>query len=283
VEGMMLDEAVDKIRGQAGTDVRITVMRTVDGASTVQSFPITRAVIRHKAVHVRDLGDGITHIKLDSFMSETVAEQVKAALEEAVKGKGIIFDLRGNPGGELGNAIDVASFFLPDGTLLVQRERTPAGMVEVHTSVNSKWKTVITTNPRDAENLDIKVHPRAPLVVPTDMPVILLIDGGSASASDIFAGVMKAHRRMIVIGDTSFGKDVGQAVIPLLYGRAMKVTAFDFLPAGESMNGVGILPHVVADSENAEDEAVKRIKPLIAAAEAMKERQQKLEENRRAR
>jgi C-terminal peptidase prc len=295
VEGMQLDDASQAIRGKPGTNVDITVERVVDGAPTEVTVTLTRALVRVKVVHTKDLGDGVTYIKLDSFLSDYAADEMAEALKAAAKGKGIVFDLRGNPGGELQKALKIASFFIPDGTLLVTRNRVADGFTVTTTNVDPSLVTTITTT-NVPGRVQFHVNERAPLLVPADLPVVLLVDDGSASASEIFAGVMRAHHRATIIGmherfDTkkiaaTHGKGVGQTVIPLLFGRELQLTSFQFMPSGVDMDVVGVMADVQVeastDHDAGLDEAVRIIAPQITDAEAKAARLRQLEQERRA-
>jgi carboxyl-terminal processing protease len=211
--GMSVSTVVTKIRGQAGTPVKLTLVR--DGGNPFE-VSITRAKITVASVKWQEDGD-IGYIKISQFTDDTVALANQAAQEFKDKGvKGVVLDLRGNPGGYLTGAIDISSLWLQKGQAVVS-ERRGATVVDTHAATGNN-----------------------PLA---GMPTVVLIDGGSASASEITAGALHDNKAATLVGDKSFGKGSVQKVEPLGSGAELKVTiAHWYTPAGKNINKQGITP-----------------------------------------
>jgi len=213
-----LEEAVKKLRGKPGTKVTITIFRK--GVDKPFDVTITRAIIKIKAVKYKTIED-LGYIKLTQFKDKASDEVISALKELKNKSiKGLIFDLRNNPGGLLNEAIKVSSIFLPAG------------------------KTVVFTKDRDGK----EKHYKSSLLSyrDLDIPMVVLINEGSASASEIFSGAMKDYNRAIIVGETSFGKASVQTIIPLNDGSAIKITtARYYTPNGHSIQNVGIKPDII--------------------------------------
>jgi C-terminal peptidase prc len=272
VAGLTQKDAIARIKGDAGTTVSITVQRADDkGGNSELTFTITRAKVRVPVVHTRDMGDGVTYIKLDNFMSGNATREMYTALKKASNGKGIILDLRGNPGGELNAVFTMAAFMIPEGTILVTEARSGDNIGEHHVIANRNFILTIDPDDKDPQKVSVDLGDRPPLVVPENMPIVVLVDEGSASASEILSGALQANHRAIVVGKPTVGKGVGQTVIDLPFGRRLHVTSFQFLPGGKKMDWIGIIPNVEVDQANDDgatdkqlDEAVKQIKQQIA-------------------
>lgn len=212
-----LDEAVKKLRGKPGTNVKITILR--DGVEKPFDVTITRAIIKIQAVKSKMIDD-IAYIRLTNF-KEDASREIMDALKKLSKNnyKGIILDLRNNPGGLLTEAVNVANLFLDSG------------------------KTVVFTKDRDGKENHLKTSMFADFDDST--PLVVLINEGSASASEIVAGALQDYRRAVIIGQTSFGKASVQTIIPLSDGSAIKLTtARYYTPKGRSIQGVGIKPDI---------------------------------------
>lgn len=246
LDGKASDEAVELIRGKIDTDVVLTIRRADDNGG-FKEFDVTikRAKVTPKVTKVKDLGDGVTQVRLFDFSSENVEAEMTEALKEAAKGKALILDLRGNPGGRLEAAKSVVAKILETGVIVAKRERNGDGW-EIETT--SLLKNIGLVQYEDTENSgNDRIHAveRASLLIPRDMPVVVLINGGSASASEITAGAL--HERALIVGKPTFGKGVGQAVMQLPFDRAIRVTTFEFLPRDYEMNMVGIIPDIDVD------------------------------------
>lgn len=235
-EDMGLDEAVSKIRGEVGTKVRITVQR--EGSSEPLEFTITRSLIQLPNLKKKILEERIGYIRILGFTDESTAEDLQDALvsiqEENIDC--LILDLRNNPGGLLSQAIEVTDEFLSSGVIVSTKGRDPS------------------------QNQIYSAQPGGKCL---RTPLVVLINKGSASASEIVAGAIKDHKRGIVAGTPSFGKGTVQSVIPLENGGAIALTtAKYYTPAGVSIEGKGIEPNF-------------RIEPFIPTAEE-KEKIEKL-------
>jgi len=225
VQGKTLSEAVDLMRGPVGSKIELTVRRR--GEKKAITFNIKREIIKIQSVKTDLLGDDIGYIRLTSF-NENSSEQIKNKIKDLEKKdiKAYIFDLRNNPGGLLSQAIKISDFFLNSGEIVSTKSRQP--------SENRKWfaKEGDLTNGKT---------------------LIVLINYGSASASEIVAGALKDHKRAIVLGENSFGKGSVQSIIPLKNKGAIRLTvAKYYLPSGKSISEVGVNPdiEIIEEGEN---------------------------------
>ena len=239
VKGMTLNEAVKIMRGKPGTDIELTVVR--DGEDKPLKFVVTRDIIKVKSVKNRMLDPGYGYIRISNFQSKTAPQLLDAInkLKEENKAelKGLILDLRNNPGGVLNAAAEVSDMFIDKGKLVYTEGRID----------NSHYEY----NAKPGDVLD-------------GAPVVVLINGGSASASEIVAGALQDHKRAIVMGSKSFGKGSVQTIQELRSGGAVKITtARYFTPAGRSIQGEGITPDIILDKykvTSTEDDSMTRIK-----------------------
>jgi carboxyl-terminal processing protease len=220
VKDLTLDEAVKIMRGEPGTDITLTVVR--EGESKPLVVVITRAIIKVKSVKERMLAEGFGYLRLTTFQARSQADLVSAMdrLKEQAKGKlkGLVLDLRNNPGGVLNTAVAVSDSFL-EGGLIVYTEGRLADS-----------ETRFEAGPGD-------ILDGAPLVV--------LVNEGSASASEIVAGALQDHKRAVIIGSQTFGKGSVQTVIPVGKNGALKLTtALYFTPSGRSIQAEGIKPDI---------------------------------------
>ena len=220
VRGLTLEEAVEKMRGAVNTPIDLTIIR--EGATDPIKITIIRETIKVRAVRFRVEND-VGYVKINSFTEKTFGD-LQAAIESIKKQapaagvKGYILDLRLNPGGLLDQAISVSDAFLDKGEIVSTRGRDPE-KTERYDS-------------RAGDLIDGK-------------PLIVLVNGGSASASEIVAGALQDHRRATVLGTQSFGKGSVQSVIPLPENGALKLTtALYYTPSGTSIQGKGITPDV---------------------------------------
>ncbi|MFC4623773.1 S41 family peptidase [Daeguia caeni] len=220
VRGLTLNDAVDKMRGQVGTDVELTITRP--GAEKPITLKITRAVIKVKAVRSRIEND-VGYLRVISFTEQTT-DDLKKAIQDIQskvpedKLKGYILDLRLNPGGLLDQAVAVSDVFLDRGEVVSTRGRDPEDITRF-----------------DAHKGDLT----------NGKPIIVLINGGSASASEIVAGALQDHRRATILGTQSFGKGSVQTIIPLGENGSLRLTtALYYTPSGKSIQGKGITPDI---------------------------------------
>jgi carboxyl-terminal processing protease len=220
VRGLTLEQAVDKMRGLVNTPIKLTLVR--EGAQRPIEIEIIREIIKVKAVRHRVEGD-VGYLRVMSFTEQTF-ENLKAAIEDIQKQvpgdklKGYVLDLRLNPGGLLNQAIAVSDAFLERGEVVSTRGRDPN---------------------------DIQRYDSRPGDLAGGKPVIVLINGGSASASEIVAGALQDHDRAAVLGSRSFGKGSVQTIVPLGENGALRLTtALYYTPSGNSIQGKGIEPDI---------------------------------------
>lgn len=228
VRGLSLTEAVEKMRGPVDTDITLTIVRK--GETAPFDITVTRDVIKIQSVRFRTEGN-VGYVRITTFNEQTDAG-LKRALRELTRqldGKmdGVVMDLRNNPGGLLDQAITVADAFLEKGEIVSTRAR----------------------NPQDAS----RHNARAGDLI-NGLPLVVLINDGSASASEIVAGALQDHRRAIVVGTRSFGKGSVQTIIPMQSAVALKLTtARYYTPSGRSIQEVGITPDIVVPQARIED------------------------------
>ena len=223
VRGLSLNDAVEKMRGLVNTPIELTLIR--DGAEQPIKLTIIRDVIKVKAVRARVEGD-VGYLKINSFTEKTF-DDLQAGINTIRKQlpddqlKGYVLDLRLNPGGLLDQAVSVSDAFIDRGEIVSTRGR----------------------DPQDISRFDARA---GDLV--NGKPIIVLVNGGSASASEIVAGALQDHRRAAVLGTQSFGKGSVQTIIPLAENGALRLTtALYYTPAGKSIQGKGITPDVKVD------------------------------------
>ena len=224
VQGKSLSEAVDLMRGEVGSSIELTVRRR--GEKKALTFNIVRQIIQIQSVKSELLEKNIGYIRLTSF-NENSGDQIKKKINELEKNKEVksyILDLRNNPGGLLSQAIKISDYFLNNGEIVSTKSRKAAE--------NRKWfaKKGDLTNGKT---------------------LIVLINYGSASASEIVAGALKDHKRAILLGENSYGKGSVQSIIPLKNNGAIRLTvAKYYLPSGKSISEVGVAPDIEIDEES---------------------------------
>ena len=214
------EESVKKLKGEPNTKVKVTVYR--ESTKETKDIEIERAVVELKYVKHRMLDDKIGYLRLTQF-GENVYPDVKKAMEDLQKNnmKALVFDLRSNPGGALDQAIKISSMFLKEGRVVSVKSKEGAEQIS---------------------NREGKYY--------GDFPLVILINGGSASASEIVSGAIKDNKRGILVGEKSFGKGSVQTLIPLPDGDGMKLTiAKYYTPSGISIHGKGIEPDVVVEEK----------------------------------
>lgn len=220
-KGITVDAAADKIRGKEGSEVKLLVKR---GDEPAKLYSIIRANIELKSVSIKlpegvELAPNVGYVRLSSFISRNAAQEFKDALEKNKDKDGIIIDLRSNPGGLLTNAIYIADFLLDS-------------------------KVIVSTVDRDGYK-ETQTSTRETL---TDKPLAVLINGGSASASEILSGALKDNNRAVIIGKKSFGKGLVQEINRMPDGTAMHITIQKYLtPSGTDINKKGIEPDIMVD------------------------------------
>ncbi len=223
VQGKSLMEAVKLMRGPVGTSIDLTVRRK--GVKKPLNFKIERKIIEVQSVSADVISDdkNIGYIRLKSFNENSDSQFLKSIkkFEKKQKLKGYVIDLRNNPGGLLTQAINITDFFLDDGEI-----------------VSTKGRKVSETRKFFARKGD-EVKGK---------PVVVLINNGSASAAEIFAGALKDHKRAIILGENSYGKGSVQSIIPLRNGGGMRLTISKYyLPSGKSISEVGVTPDILVE------------------------------------
>lgn len=239
VKGMTLSEAVKKMRGKPKTTIRLTVFRK--GESKPLEFTLTREIIKVQSVKSKLLDDGYGYLRITQFQEETNADLVKhfnkLAKQEKDGLKGLVLDLRNDPGGLLTSAVGVSAAFLPPKVLVTSTD----GRTE-----DAKRKFVASPEDYQRGRKDDVMKDLPPLA--KTIPLAVLVNGGSASASEIVAGALQDHKRAIIMGTQTFGKGSVQTVIPLSSNTAIKLTtARYYTPSGRSIQAKGITPDIVVE------------------------------------
>ena len=224
VQGKSLSEAVDLMRGPVGSGIELTIRRRGERKALI--FNVVREIIQIQSVKADILEKNIGYLRLTSF-NENSGKQIEREIKKLEKNedvKSYILDLRNNPGGLLSQAIKISDFFLDNGEIVSTKSRKP--------SENRKWFA------KKGDLTNGKV-------------LIVLINYGSASASEIVAGALKDHKRAILLGENSYGKGSVQSIIPLKNDGAIRLTvAKYYLPSGKSISEVGVSPDIEIDEEN---------------------------------
>ena len=214
--GMSIDESVKLMRGKPGTDIELTIIRRSEAKPL--KFKITRDIIKIKSVYDKTIGDDVLYLHITSF-DQKVVKGVKDAIAKHPKAKGIILDLRNNPGGLLEQAVGLVDMFVPKGTVVSQRGKV------------------------SSENIEYKAHTYG---TDTKTPIVTIINGGSASASEIVSGALQDFNRSVIVGEKSFGKGSVQIVLPIGKKEAIKLTvARYYLPSGRTIQNVGVTPSII--------------------------------------
>jgi carboxyl-terminal processing protease len=219
---MTLMEAVKKMRGPKGTEITISVMRK--GLNSLLDVKIVRDIIKVVSVKSKMLTDKIAYVRLTQFQSRTYADlnRKMKELKKEHKVSGLVLDLRNNPGGLLQQAVKVSDYFLKSGLI------------------------VYTDGRISKQNMRYNAYDDG---TEGDYPIIVLVNGGSASASEIVAGALQDHKRALVMGTPSFGKGSVQTIVPLEDGSAVRLTtSLYYTPSGRSIQAKGIEPDVLVDA-----------------------------------
>lgn len=217
---MTIDDAVGLMRGTPKTPINLTIIRK--GAGEPLKFHIIRDIITVESVYARTIDDNILYIRVTSF-DKKVATDVKAVLKKhSAKSKGIILDLRNNPGGLLDQAVELTDLFVDEGVIVSQKGRNKSDDI----SYSATKKATVT-----------------------HLPLVVLVNEGSASASEIVSGAMQDLKRGVIVGTKTFGKGSVQVVMPITDTEAIKLTiARYYLPSGRTIQAVGVIPDVEVDA-----------------------------------
>jgi len=255
VKGLTLNDAVKKMRGKPKTQIRLTVVRK--GETKPFEVTLTREKIKVQSVKSKLLEGGFGYLRVTQFQEETTADVVKhlerlAKEDKEAKGtgiKGLVLDLRNDPGGLLNGAVGVSAAFLPPQTLVTSTD----GRTE-----DAKRRYVASPEDYQRGHRD-DLMKNLPLYAKT-APMVVLVNAGSASASEIVAGALQDHKRAVVMGTQTFGKGSVQTVLPLSNNAAIKLTtARYFTPSGRSIQAKGITPDIVVE-ETASGETRERVR-----------------------
>jgi len=237
VEGMTMEQAIQQARGAPDTSVALTVLRGSEAQPRVVT--LKRAIIQARSVRTAAIDPAYIYLQITHFNKNT-AERMLASLAQAYEQngvlKGVVLDLRDNPGGVMRSAVSVSSVFLPDDALVVYTE-----------SASQESRMRLTTKEVRGPNGEdySKILGSALKTV----PLVILVNGGSASASEIVAGALQSHKRATIVGARTFGKGTVQVVLPLNDGAAMKLTtAYYYTPDGRRIQGAGVIPDIAVDA-----------------------------------
>ncbi|MGE5215700.1 MAG: S41 family peptidase [Chloroflexota bacterium] len=227
---MSLVDAVKKMRGPKGTKINLTIKR--EGTPDLIDFTLVRDVIRVQSVRSRELEPGYGYIRLAQFQERSDRDMQKALEKLAAEKngiKGLVLDLRNNPGGLLTQAVRISDMFLDSGLIVYTEGRIEAQKQKYFAQKDGTW---------------------------LDFPMVVLVNGGSASASEIVAGALQDHKRAVVLGTKTFGKGSVQTILPLDDNSALRLTtARYFTPNGRSIQATGIVPDIILDNTPAESNA----------------------------
>ncbi len=214
--GMTIDEAVTIMRGKPKTDISLTVVRK--GESKPLVIKITRDIIKIQSVYAKKIPDNILYLHVTSF-DKKVAKDVREAMKKDSNSSGIILDLRNNPGGLLDQAVGLVDIFVDHGVIVSQKGRNKE------------------------ENIEFKAHAKD---TNSNIPLVVLVNGGSASASEIVSGALQDSKRAIIVGKKTFGKGSVQVVMPVGEGEALRLTvARYYLPSGRTIQAKGVTPDII--------------------------------------
>lgn len=245
VMGLSLSEAVEKMRGKVDSKVKLTILR--ENEKEPLEVTLVRAVIKIKSAKAHAEGDDIAYIRLTSFTEQTTElmnEEFKRIKKDLPHLRGLILDLRNNPGGLLEQAVSVSDAFLKEGEIVSTRERDPN-----------------RTKRYSAHTGDELVDDK--------LPIVVLVNNGSASASEIVSGALQDHKRAILLGTKTFGKGSVQTVIPLTgHGAIRLTTARYYTPSGRSIQAKGIDPDITV--EQAKIEPIKNVDKIRSEADLRK-------------
>jgi len=214
--GMTIDEAVSLMRGKVGDPIDLAIVRK--GESKPLDIHIVRGIITIESVHAKMIGDDILYIRIASFDQKVAADVTKEIKKHKKTTKGIVLDLRNNPGGLLDQAVELVDIFVDEGKIVSQKGR--------HES-------------------DEKTYSASKSATLTTVPLVILVNGGSASASEIVSGALQDHKRGVLVGENTFGKGSVQVVLPITKEEAIKLTiARYYLPSGRTIQAVGVKPDI---------------------------------------
>jgi len=214
--GMSIDEAVSLMRGKVDTPIDLTIVRKDEPKPL--SIHIVRGIITIESVYTKTIGDDILYVRVTSFDKKVTKDVKKAIKKRKATTKGIVLDLRNNPGGLLDQAVGLVDLFVNDGDIVSQKGRD------------------------EQDSQTYSAHKETTI---TEVPLVVLINGGSASASEIVSGALQDHKRAVLIGEKTFGKGSVQVILPITKDEAIKLTiARYYLPSGRTIQAVGVTPDI---------------------------------------
>ncbi|MBL0709192.1 MAG: S41 family peptidase [Sulfurimonas sp.] len=217
---MTIDEAISIMRGKVGEPIDITIVRK--GEAKPLPVHIVRGIITIESVYAKTIGKNIQYIRVTSFDKKVVDDVQKAIKKKKAVTSGIILDLRNNPGGLLDQAVGLVDIFVDKGNIVSQKGR---------------------------KDSDEQVYKASASKTLTDVPLVVLVNGGSASASEIVSGALQDHKRAVLLGEKTFGKGSVQVVLPITQKEAIKLTiARYYLPSGRTIQAVGVTPDIVVQA-----------------------------------
>lgn len=283
-----IPDTLKQISGKAGTQVNIGILRVTDGREEMLNINVLREITRTKEVKLTVLPEGYAAVKVRIF-GNSVSEAFSQALYQACTGsklpadekslqeltnsyipekdcglKGLIIDLRNNPGGRLDKVTEMMQAIITKGPLVTVHSRKGEVLEEIKESVNA---TTLQRRVFAGDTLKTtKDFPRFWKILPDGLPIVVLINEGSASASEILAGSLQANKLATVVGRPSFGKEVGQTITPVDFGFALRITTFKFLPGDKEMDGA-IIPDFLVEGD--EQFMPKAVSVLKMGAEAL--------------
>jgi len=213
---MSIDDAVSIMRGKVGDPIDLTIVR--EGEAKPLSIHIVRGIISIQSVYTKTIGEDILYVRVTSFDKKVVDDVKKEIIKRDGKTKGIVLDLRNNPGGLLDQAVGLVDLFVDNGDIVSQKGKRKS---------------------------DEQVYSASSMNTITDVPLVVLVNGGSASASEIVSGALQDHKRAVVLGTKTFGKGSVQVVLPITQKEAIKLTiARYYLPSGRTIQAVGVVPDI---------------------------------------
>ena len=213
---MTIDEAVSLMRGKIGDPIDLAIVRK--GESKPLDIHIVRGNITIESVHAKRIGDDVLYVRVASFDKKVASDVAKEIKKMQATTKGIVLDLRNNPGGLLDQAVDLVDLFVDEGAIVSQKGRKKS---------------------------DEKIYSASKSTTITEVPMVVLINGGSASASEIVSGALQDHKRAVILGENTFGKGSVQVVLPITDKEAIKLTiARYYLPSGRTIQAVGVKPDI---------------------------------------
>ncbi len=253
VKGMTLNDAVKRMRGKPNTQITLTIVRKGEPKPIVVT--LTRAIIKIQSVKSKLLEPGYAYFRVTQFQEQT-GENLARAIEKLFKDnqgpmRGVVLDLRNDPGGLLNGAVAVSAAFLPEGALVVYTDgRTEDSKMRL----NANAENYLRGRNREDYIRKLPAHVKK-------VPMVVLVNGGSASASEIVAGALQDHKRAVIMGQQTFGKGSVQTILPLGNNTAIKLTtARYFTPNGRSIQAKGIAPDIPLDDGSADKTASLRLR-----------------------